>query len=331
MPCVLITPEALRHNEGRHTVILEEAGFQIAYPKNPEFTRGLCAEEECLDELSVADALIAGSEYVTARLLARLPRLRVIARSGVGYDRIDVAAATERNVLVTITPTAVHEAAAEHALALLFALSKNIVGGDRATRAGQWPRTLVEPIRGKTIGILGLGRIGRSMAIRSAAMGMTVIAHDPCADETFARDNHIELVSFDTLVERCDILTVHCPHSSGTVGIINRHVFARMKPTAILINTARGPIVNERDLIAALRDGSIKAAGLDVYEVEPPEKDNPLFDMDNVVLTPHAAGSDSLAMRNMAIEAATCVAQLSRKQWPEGAVVNSQLRDSWQW
>ena len=213
MPCVLITPEAFRHVEGRHTDILKEAGFQIAYPKNPEFTRGLCAEKECIDELSVADALIAGSEYVTASMLDRLPRMRVIARSGVGYDRIDVPAATERNVLVTITPTAVHEAAAEHALALLFAISKNVVGGDRATRAGQWPRTLIEPIRGKTIGILGLGRIGRSMAIRSAALGMTVIAHDPFPNEAFARENDIELVDFDTLVERCDILTIHCPFS----------------------------------------------------------------------------------------------------------------------
>lgn len=331
MPCVLITPEAFRHAEGRHTDILKEAGFQIAYPKNPEFTRGLCGEDECIDELSVADALIAGSEFVTGSMLDSLPRLRVIARSGVGYDRIDVPAATARNVLVTITPTAVHEAAAEHALALLFAILKNIVGGDRATRAGQWPRTLIEPIRGKTIGILGLGRIGRSMAMRSAALGMTVIAHDPVVDDVFARESGIELVDFDTLVERCDILTIHCPHTSATVGMIDRRVFERMKPTAILINTARGPIVNERDLIAALRAKSIQGAGLDVYEVEPPEKDNPLFELDNVVLTPHAAGSDALAMRNMAIESATCVAQLYRGEWPEGAVINDQLRDGWKW
>ena len=106
-----------------------------------------------------------------------------------GYDRIEVPAATARNILVTITPTAVHEAAAEHALALLFAISKNIVGGDRATRAGEWPRWLIEPIRGKTIGILGLGRIGRSMAVRSVALGMTVIAHDPFPDQAFASEN----------------------------------------------------------------------------------------------------------------------------------------------
>jgi phosphoglycerate dehydrogenase-like enzyme len=331
MPCVLITPEALRNVEGRHTQILSEAGFRISYPKNSEFARGRCDEEECVDELMVADALIAGAEFITASLLDRLPRLRVIARCGVGFDRVDIPAATARNVLVTITPTAVHDAVAEHALALLFAISKNILAGDRATRAGLWPRTLIDPIRGKTIGILGLGRIGRSMAVRSAALGMTVIAHDPFADEAFARDRNIELVDLDTLVERCDVLSIHCPNNSTTAGMINRDVFERMKPTAILINTSRGPIVKERDLVAALRNKSIKAAGLDVYETEPPDKDNPLFSLENVVLTPHAAGADSLAMRNMAIEAASCVAQLYRGTWPENAVVNHQLRESWKW
>ena len=331
MPCVLITPEAILHVEGRHTDILQEAGFQIAFPKNSQFTRGLCDDDESVAELSVADAVIAGGERITASILDRLPRLRVIARNGVGYDRVDIPAATARKVVVTITPTAVHEAAAEHALALLFAVSKNIIVGDRATRAGQWPRDLIEPIRGKTIGILGLGRIGRSMAVRSAALGMTVIAHDPIPDEGFAQEHNIQLVDFDTLVARCDVLTIHCPNTSDTVGMIDRNVFEKMKPNAILINTARGPIVNESDLIAALRDGTIKAAGLDVYEVEPPAKDNPLFELDNVVLTPHSAGADALAMRNMAIEAASCVVQLYRGEWPEQAVINRQLRDTWKW
>ncbi|MCA9211779.1 MAG: phosphoglycerate dehydrogenase [Planctomycetales bacterium] len=331
MPCVLITPEEILNVQGRHTDILTEAGFDIVYPKNSEFTRGQCDEEEAVRELSVADALIAGGEFVTESILKRLPRLRVIARNGVGYDRVEVPAATAQNVLVTITPTAVHEAAAEHALALLFAVSKNIVRGDRATRAGQWPRWLIEPIRGKTIGILGLGRIGRSMAVRSKALGMTVIAHDSFPDQAFAAEHNIELVDFDTLAKRCDILSVHCPKGDTTTGIVNRNVFAKMKPTSILINTARGPIVNEQHLIEALRDRTIMGAGLDVFEVEPPAKDNPLFELDNVVLTPHKAGADALAMRDMAIESATCVAKLYRGEWPEGAVVNHELRDTWKW
>lgn len=331
MPRILITPEALVNADGPHVDLLKEAGFDVAFPKNPQFTRGLGDEEEGVDELSGADGLIAGSEHITAWMLDRLPRLRVIARNGVGYDRVDVAAATAKNIVVTITPKSIHEAAAEHALALLLAISKHIVVNDRAVRTGQWPQGLIEPVRRKTIGILGLGRIGRSMAIRSAALGMTVIAHDAFPDEAFAREHNITLVDFDALVERCDVLSIHCPNTVDTRGIINRDVFNRMKSTSILINTARGPIVNETDLIAALQSGSIQGAGLDVFEQEPPAKNSPLFEMDNVVLTPHSAGADSLAMHDMAIESASYVIDLHRGKWPANAVINSQLRDTWSW
>ncbi len=331
MPKVLITPEALVHADGPHIDLLKGAGFEIAFPKNRQFTRGLGDEVEGVDELSGADGVIAGSEHITAWMLDRLPQLRVIARNGVGYDRVDVPAATARNIVVTITPKSIHEAAAEHALALLLALSKNIVVSDRAVRAGQWPQGLIQPVRKKIVGILGLGRIGRSMAIRSAALGMTVIAHDAFPDEAFARAHSIDLVDFDTLVERCDVLSIHCPNTADTRGMINRDVFVRMKSNAILINTARGPIVNEADLIEALKIGLIQGAGLDVFEQEPPAKNSPLFEMDNVVLTPHAAGADSLAMRDMAIESASYVIDLHRGKWPGHAVINNQLRATWSW
>lgn len=331
MPLVLFTPEALLHTEGRHTEILREAGLQVGYPNNSHMARGVCGEDETVAELEMVEAVIAGTENFSASLLDRLPRLRVIARYGVGYDRVDVPAATARNVLVTITPTAVHESAAEHALALLFAVSKNVVVGDQATRAGGWPRDIVEPIRGKTLGLLGLGRIGRSMAKRCAALGMNVIAFDIFADKGFADQNAIKLVSFPDLIEQCDVLSIHCPINEDTRGLVNRDVFQKMKTSSILINTARGPIVNEADLAEALAGGTIKAAGLDVFEVEPPAKDNPLFKMKNVVLTPHAAGADALAMWNMAIESASCVAKLYQGQWPESAVINDQLRSSWKW
>jgi len=331
MPRVLISTEVLLHVEGPHTRLLREAGFEVVFPQNRQFARGICGLEESLRELSVADAMLAGSEYVTAEMLAALPNLRVIARTGVGYDRIDIDAATRHNVVVTITPTANHAAVAEHALALLFAISKKLLAGDRATRAGQWPRDLTEPIRGKTIGILGLGRTGRSMALRSAALGMSVIAHDPYPDRTFAAANGVELVDLDTLATRSDVLSIHCPANESTRGIINAAVFARMKPTAMLINTARGSIVDEAALVDALRAGQIKAAGLDVFEQEPPAQDNPLFELDNVVLTPHSAGGETLALHDMAMESAECVVKLHRAEWPEGAVVNNQLKDGWVW
>ncbi len=331
MPKVLITPEALVRADGPHISLLNEAGFEIAFPENAQFTRGLGDEKEGVEVLSGVDAVIAGSEHITAWMLDRLPQLRVIARNGVGYDRVDVPAATARNIVVSITPKSIHEAAAEHALALLLAVSKHIVSSDRAMRAGQWRQGLIEPVRKKTIGILGLGRIGRSMAIRSAALGMTMIAHDAFPDKAFAQEHNIELVDFDTLVERCDVLSIHCPNTPDTRGMIDRDVLARMKPTAILINTARGAIVNETDLIAALQNGTIQGAGLDVFEQEPPPKDSPLFEMDNVVLTPHAAGADSLAMRDMAIESASYVIDLYRGEWPANAVINTQLQGKWTW
>ena len=169
------------------------------------------------------------------------------------------------------------------------------------------------------------------MANRAQAFGMTVIAHDPFACGDYARSHNIELVDLITLAERCDVLSIHCPDIEATRGVVDQTLLNRMKPTAILINTARGPIVNETDLIDALRRGQIQAAGLDVYEAEPPASDNPLFELENVVLTPHSAGGEQLAMRDMAIESAQCIVSLFAGHWPEGAVVNDQLRSSWKW
>ncbi len=331
MPTVLITPEAYRDSDGPHVALLREAGFDIRYPVDPRFARGLAAEEKAVEELGVAEAVIAGGEWYTETILAALPRLRVIARSGVGYDRVDVAAATARRIAVTITPNANHEAVAEQALALLFAVAKSIVTGDRSTRSGEWPRAPLRPVRGQVLGIFGLGRIGRSMAVRAVALRMEVIAHDPFADEAFARAHDIELVDFDTLLARSDYLTIHCPLNDETRGLFDASVFAKMRPGSVLINTARGEIVDERDLIAALRNGPLTGAGLDVFEQEPPVRDNPLFEMDHVALSPHIAGMDTRSGADMALEAADSIIKLSRGDWPAGAVVNDELRDGWAW
>ena len=266
-------------------------------------------------------------------MLEQLPKLRVIARHGVGFDRVDVAAATERNIVVTITPSAVHDAAAEHTMALLLAVLKDIPARDRSIRAGGWDRELLRPVRGQTLGVLGLGRIGRSLVPRAQAFGMRVTAYDAVPDESFARENNLELVDFETLIKRADVLSVHCPKNEHTTGLLNADVLRAMKPTAIVINTARGPIIDEADLVAALRNGDIAAAGLDVYEVEPTSKDNPLFTLPNVVvLTPHNAGCDTKSMQDMVTEAARNVVCLHRGDWPDGAVVNPELRErGWKW
>lgn len=331
MPTVLITPEKLLDVDGPHIAPLREAGFDVRYPRNREFTRGLCSEGETIDELSCATALLAGGEVLSAPVLAALPDLRVIARCGVGYDRVDVPAATARSVVVTITPTANHEAVAEHAFALLFAVAKRIVVHDKATRSGTWSRNLTAPIRGTTFGVFGLGRIGRSAAVRAAALGMKVVACDPVVDATVARALGVELVDFDTLLATSDYLSIHCPLNDKTTGLFDRGVFSRMKPGSTIINTARGPIIIEADLVAALENGPLGFAGLDVFEEEPTTADNRLFQLDNVVVSPHLAGCDTLGMEDMGIEAADCIVKLHRGEWPEGAVVNDELRGTWSW
>ncbi|MBC8354979.1 MAG: phosphoglycerate dehydrogenase [Planctomycetes bacterium] len=331
MPVVLITPEVMLHKETRYVEMLNAAGFDVAYPKNPVFTRGLCSLEETIDELSVCDAVIAGGEVFSKSALAALPKLRVIARSGVGYDKVDVAAATAHKVVLTITPTANHESVAEHALMLLLATAKRLTFNDCKARAGEWPMQQSYPIRGTTIGILGLGRIGRSFAIRAGSLGAQLIATETNPNDDFVREHKIELVDFDELLARSDYLSIHCPLNDETRGRFDQAAFAKMKPDSILINTARGGLVVESELIVALESGHLRGAGLDCFEQEPPSPDNPLFQMEQVVCTPHIAGSDTKSQDDMGIEAADCIIKLHSGEWPADAVINRELQDGWKW
>jgi D-3-phosphoglycerate dehydrogenase / 2-oxoglutarate reductase len=249
----------------------------------------------------------------------------------VGYDRVDVPAATARNVVVTITPTSNHEAVAELTLALLFAVTKSVVRNDRAVRAGQWPRQLLLPVRGQKLGILGLGRIGQSVARRAAALGMRVLATESQPDRAFIDQHGVALMAFDDLLAESDVVSVHCPLNEATRGLFNRRTLQRMKSGSIFLNTARGGLVHEPDLVEALTHGPLYGAGLDVFAVEPPAEENPLLALDNVVVSPHLAGADERSMVAMGVEAADCIIRLYRGQWPTGAVVNDQLQDRWRW
>ncbi|MDP6060637.1 MAG: NAD(P)-dependent oxidoreductase, partial [Pirellulaceae bacterium] len=272
---------------------------------------------------------IASSEGYSAAVLAALPDLRVIARCGVGYDGVEVPAASQRNIPVTITPNSNREAVAELALALLFGVTKSVVSNDKEVRAGNWPRKPLTPLRGKTMGIFGLGRIGGALASRAKALGLNVIATESMPDPEVVRELQIDIVDFDTLLAQSDIISLHCPLNDDTQGLFNASVFAKMKPNSILINTARGKVVNEADLISALQENQLGGAGLDVFEVEPPATDNPLLMLDNVVLSPHMGGVDEMSIEAMGLEAASCIIRLFRGEWPTGAVVNDQLKELW--
>ena len=198
-------------------------------------------------------------------------------------------------------------------------------------RRGEWPTQPVRPIRGSTLGIVGIGRIGRSLAVRALGMKMTVLAAEPFPDEAFVRENGIQLVDLDTLLAESDYVSLNCALSESTRGLIERHKLALMKPDAVLVNTARGGLIVEADLIEALESGQIGGAGLDVFEEEPTSPNNPLYSMENVVVSPHLAGNDDLSMEEMGNEAAQCVIDLSQGRWPEGAVVNNELKGRWTW
>ena len=268
---------------------------------------------------------------MTSELFDLAPRLRVIARAGVGYDLIDVAAATARRVALTITPGTNHDSVAEQTMALLLALARRIVPNDRLIHGGAWDRALVLPVRGTTLGLIGMGRIGRAVALRALAFRMRVVAFDTVIHAEFDERHGIDRLSLDSLLETSDWVSLHLPLTEATRGLVNRNFLERMRPGSFLINTSRGGLIVEADLCAALRSGQIAGVGLDVLNHEPPEPGNPLLGLPNVVLSPHIAGTDTQSMSDMAELAAQTIVDLYRNDWPENCVVNDELRTGWRW
>ena len=251
------------------------------------------------------DALVVRSQLkVDAEMIAAGTRLTVIGRAGVGVDNVDLDAATRAGITVVNAPTGNTIAAAELTLALLFALARKIAAADASMRRGEWKRSAFSghELRGKTLGIVGLGKIGQAIAVRAAALEMIVIGSDPFVSEEQAARHGIELVPLEELLERSDAVTLHVPVTKATKGLIGAAELARMKPTAFLLNVARGAVVDEAALAAALRAGTIAGAGIDVYTAEPPTG-NPLLDAPNTVLTPHLGASTAEAQVLVAEEA----------------------------
>jgi phosphoglycerate dehydrogenase-like enzyme len=328
MPRVFIGPEVFFQVPGPHVELLRSAGFDVAYPPRKV---GLQGEEETISHLRNVVAVIAGGEYFTPRVFENLPKLRVVARAGVGYDRVNVPAASRHGVVVTVTPTANHEAVAEHTFALVLDLAKWVTRQDKLVRAGTWSDVPLAPLRGKTLGLVGLGRIGKSVALRARAFRMNVIAHDTAADEAFARENDIEIVDFPTILARSDYVSLHVPLCDQTRHIMNIETFSKMKPGSFLVNTSRGGLVDETALVAALEAGWLAGAGLDVFAHEPIPARHALLKYDTVVLTPHRAGGDVQSNQDMALEAAQTIIDLAQGRWPDAAVVNPDIRPGWKW
>jgi phosphoglycerate dehydrogenase-like enzyme len=326
MPKVLIAPTTLADVGGPFLEALRGAGLDTVF--SPFATQ--MTEDELLPTLRGISASLAGSEPYTRRVLEANPQLRVIARAGVGYDAVDMAAATAHGVAVTITPGTNQDAVAEHTFALMLALVKDLVAQHNGTAAGGWPRRATRPLRGRTLGIAGLGRIGKAVAVRGAAFGMPLLAYEPYPDPAFVKQYQVTLLPFERLLAESDFLSLHLPLTAATRHLMNKDTLARMKPTAVLVNTARGGLVCEADLAAALRAGRLGGAALDVFENEPPVG-SPLLGLPTVVMTPHNAGTDTQSRDDMALSAAQAIVSLARGEWPADKVVNPEVRAKFQW
>lgn len=259
--------------------------------------------------LPEADAVLVRTTPMTAEMIGRAKSLRVVARHGVGFDNIAVYAATRRGIPVLITPRANLRSVAEQVFALALAVGRNTLRSDRLVRDGRFAdrdRMVGRELFGACLGVIGFGRIGKEVTrIATSGFGMRVLAHDPYLPEEELRAGGAEPAeSLDDLLGVCEVVTVHVPSNPETRGLIGVGELARMRPDSILIQTSRGGVVDEGALVAALRDGHLAGAGVDVFEEEPPPRDHPYFSIDRVVLTPHTAAHTRQALRRMADAAA---------------------------
>lgn len=296
-PSVVFTDQTIGHEALDLLAPTCHVRVLTAYPSENELVKA-CAD---------AHGILARLGTISTRVIDSAPYLRIIARHGVGVDAVDLAAATRRGVVVTTTGSENAAAVAEYTFALLLALVRNVLPADSGMRKGEWSREALVGMEldGRTLGIVGLGAIGRRVARLASCFGMRVLAFDPKIQD--AQDPGIELTSLEDLLERSDAITLHTRLTSETARLIDARALARMKPGAYLVNTARGEVVDQAALIAALSSGALGGAALDTYEQEPLPVDSPLRRLSNVLLSPHVAGQTGGALVRVAISAAQAI------------------------
>jgi D-3-phosphoglycerate dehydrogenase len=297
---ILITPTSFRADntgaemEQLRRFALEHHGELVFNPSGKPLT-----EEELIPLVRDCEGYIAGLDFITKKVIDACNVLKVISRYGAGVDRVDIKAARAKNILVCNTPGANAQAVADLTLALILCAARKMPMLDRKTREGQWIRSTGIELYKKTIGILGLGAVGKGVARRAQGFSMRVLAYDPFIDKQYAAENKIEVSGFEELIKNADVISLHLPLTGATRYIISGEVMDRMKRGTILINTARGGLVDEQAACERLKSGRLGGLGLDAYEEEPP-KPSALFELDNVVLTPHTASHTAEATAAMA-------------------------------
>jgi len=280
--------------------------------------RGHMPEEDVIKCIPDVTAVIAGAEPYTPHVIKNAPNVQIIARAGVGYNNIDVPAATARGIVVTNAAGQNSASVAEHFFGHLIGVCRRIPWLDKNIREGKWReiQPAMRPINGKTLGILGFGNIGKQVAKRAVAFDMEVIATDIVEDCETADALGVRFVSLEELAHESDFLTCHVPLTPETTEIINRDFLKKMKPDACLFNISRGPVVHLHDLAEALSSGVILGAGIDVFPEEPPDFDHPIFEMKNVVLTPHLGGRGEDAILNTLVHSTQTILDFFRGKRP---------------
>jgi len=308
---LLVTPTSYGKNDPRLKSDLEAMVGEVIY--NP--TGKPLSSAEVAQLLPGVNGYIAGLDNIDAHALSAADRLKVIARYGVGVDNVDLVAAREKGIIVTNTPGANSVSVAELALGLILALARQIPSAVEDVHNGRWPRYSGITLEGKTIGILGLGAIGRQLARRLSGFDCKILAFDPYADAVFAKDNQIELTTLEDLIEKSDFISLHLPLLPETRSIVNESFLYRMKKGSFLINTSRGEVVDEDALLEAIQSGHIGGAGLDAFAVEPPDPMNPLLNLSQVIATPHIGAQTDGATSNMGwLAMRDCLAVLKNEQ-----------------
>jgi D-3-phosphoglycerate dehydrogenase len=309
---ILLTTTSYQDIPGPHHELLESTGVEIVRERGP------LSEARMLELVGDFDAILCGDDLISRQVLDKAaPRLKILSKYGIGVDKIDVAAATEMGIPLSFCPGVNHTTVAEHTFALMLALYRQLVEEVNFTRAGNWKRLTGHEIMGKTIGIVGLGRIGKEVAIRAKAFGMTVIAYDVYWDEAFAAAHDVaRAASVAEVFEKSDVISLHTNLTEETREMVRAETIATMKDGVIILNCSRGEVVNNEDLAAALESGKVGGYGADVLDEEPPRADHPLLKAKNCLVTPHIGSRTYESVQRQAMMAAQNLLHLLKGEKP---------------
>ncbi len=314
---VLVTVERCRPSVKELEPLLTDGGYTVRYSATPSAYTP--------DELAEAWGMIVGAEPYPPEAVAQCVNARVMSRTGTGFDNIDVETATRMNCAVCFAPAMNHHAVADYTLGLILDLARGIHIFSREMSRGLWEPKILQGVSGAVLGILGLGRIGKQVALRAQVFNIEVIAYDIAPDHNFGEAQGIRFVEFDELLASSDIITIHTDLNPQSEGMIDASAFARMKDGVFLINTGRGRVIDDDALVAALESGKAAGAGLDVFAEEPPVN-SPLLKCDNVLASPHIAGNDARAIHALSKCAVDNLLAIGRGEWPEGCVNREALQ-----